>query len=272
VLALLAQLAPVPDDPAANVETIMRVLDEHPAADLAVFPELFISGYDPPAAARLAIEAADPALAPIAAAARRNETAVIVGFTEITAGRTANSVACFGPDGELLPCYRKTHLFGAEEQRMFEAGDELVVVDLGVGRLVGLLVCFDVEFPEPARALARAGAGLLVTVAANMEPFGPDHELAVSARALDNRLPHIYVNRVGEQSGHTFAGGSAVTDSAGRVVSSLGNRPAVQLVEVDLDYEVPAHFDYLSQARPELPVRVSALAKIEGGKDEYQGT
>ncbi len=266
MLALLAQLAPVPNDTRANAKTVARLVDEHPGADLVVVPELFISGYDPPAAAGLALEVEDPALTMVAAASRRNGTAVIVGFAEVNQGHTANSVACFGTDGELYGCYRKAHLFGAEEQAAFEAGDELLVVDLGLGRPIGLLVCFDVEFPEPARALACAGAGLLVTVAANMEPFGSDHELAARARALDNRLPHIYVNRVGEQSGHRFAGGSVVTDSSGGVIAALGNHPSVQLVEVGLDDEVPTELDYLSQVRPELPVRRVELAQIEGGE------
>ena len=55
--------------------------------------------------------------------------------------------------------------------------------------------------PEPARALAVAGAELLVTAAANMEPFDGDHALAARARALDNRLPHLYVNRAAARAG-----------------------------------------------------------------------
>jgi predicted amidohydrolase len=56
VLALLAQLAPVPNDTRANAKTVARLVDEHPGADLVVVPELFISGYDPSAAAGLALE------------------------------------------------------------------------------------------------------------------------------------------------------------------------------------------------------------------------
>ena len=58
---------------------------------------------------------------------------------------------------------------------------------------MGPMICFDVEFPEVARTLARRGADVLVTISANMEPLGPDHDTAASARALENGLPHLYV-------------------------------------------------------------------------------
>lgn len=212
---LLAQVAPEPGDVAANVAAVARVLAQHPAAELAVFPELFLTGYDPPTAATRALAVGDPALEPLVEAARRHRTAIIVGFAERLGREVANAVSCIGPDGAWQGCYRKTHLFGPAEWSHFAAGNDLLIADLGDGVRAGLLVCFDMEFPEPARALSQAGATLLVTTAANMEPFGPDHPLAARARAFDNRRPHIYVNRVGEESGHRFVGGSLVTDAGG---------------------------------------------------------
>ena len=63
------------------------------------------------------------------------------------------------------------------------------------------MICFDVEFPEVARSLAKAGANLLVTVSANMDPFGRDHDVFATARALENGVPHLYVNQVGRGRG-----------------------------------------------------------------------
>ncbi len=90
--------------------------------------------------------------------------------------------------GTIAAVYRKVQLFGGDESDAFVAGDELLVVEF-CGVKVGLMICFDVEFPEVARSLARAGAELLVTISANMEPFGNDHAVFVSARALENGLP-----------------------------------------------------------------------------------
>jgi predicted amidohydrolase len=193
---LLVQAAPQPGQPAANAESVRAALAADPGADLAVLPELFLTGYDPPTAHERAIGRDHDALELVREAAREAGAAVVVGFAERRPdGALANSVACIDRNGGWAGLYRKTHLFGRERE-VFTAGERLLVVELG-GRRVGILNCFDVEFPEPARALARAGAELLVTVAANMEPYGPDHALAVRARALDNRLPHVYVNRTG---------------------------------------------------------------------------
>jgi (R)-amidase len=84
------------------------------------------------------------------------------------------------------------------------------------------LICYDIEFPEPARELAAAGAELLVTASANMAPFGPDHERATRERALENRLPHLYTNGVGAIGGLRLVGGSRSVDAAGTVLADAG--------------------------------------------------
>jgi (R)-amidase len=181
--------------PRRNAQAVVAALAADPDADLAAFPELFLSGYDLGHVATLSVIADHPALTRIRVAARRHETSVIVGFAEQTRSGVANALACIGPTGEWASTYRKTQRFG-KELEVFAAGDRLLVVDLGNYR-VGPLICFDVEFPEPARALSLAGAGLLVTAAANIDPYGPDHAVAIRVRALDNRRPHIYVKGVG---------------------------------------------------------------------------
>ncbi|MDP9384185.1 MAG: carbon-nitrogen hydrolase, partial [Actinomycetota bacterium] len=208
MIALLAQLQSRPGAPEENARRAGELLREHRDADLAVFPELYLSGYDPPQARASALAREDGPLLALAEAAAESGTAVVVGFVERgSGGALHNSAACIAADGGLAAVYRKVHLFGGEERRVFTAGDVLLVVELA-GRRVAPLICFDIEFPEPARAAARAGADLLVTASANMDPYGPDHELAARARALDNRLVHLYVNRVGTEAGRTFAGGT----------------------------------------------------------------
>ena len=86
------------------------------------------------------------------AAAREAAIAVVVGAAERVEGGIANSAICLSSAGELAGVYRKTHLFGAEAD-VYLPGSELVTVELE-GRRVGLMVCFDIEFPEVARTLA----------------------------------------------------------------------------------------------------------------------
>ncbi|HEY4095394.1 MAG TPA: nitrilase-related carbon-nitrogen hydrolase [Baekduia sp.] len=266
---LLGQLCPAPGDVAANVRTIVAALAEHPEADLAVFPELFLGGYDVDRAAELATAADGPVLADLRAAAREAGTALVVGFAERLggggAGGVANAVACIDADGRLAaPAYRKAQLFGAGEHDAFEAGDTLRVVALA-GRRVAPLICFDMEFPEPARAVARAGADLLVTVAANMDPYGPDHALAARARALDNRLPHVYVNRCGDEAGMTFAGGSAVIGSDGSVQHQLDRGPRLACVDLVEPAATAADADYLQHLRLDLVVESEQPIPTHGG-------
>lgn len=254
---LLGQLSPIPGDIAANVQTVSDALADHAGADLAVFPELFLGGYDLDRVADLALPIDDPAIDALRGAARGAATALVVGFAEaLPGGCVANTAACIDADGSIAGTYRKTHLFGPGEQQAFVAGDALRVVTLA-GRRVGVLVCFDMEFPEPARALTRAGADILVTASANMEPYGSDHALAARARALDNRRPHVYVNRCGAEAGLRFVGASAAIRPDGSVQHELGG--AAELVCLDLDdsFTVGAHADYTQHLRAHLAVEAS---------------
>lgn len=247
---LMAQLVPVPRDVAANVAAVERVLDRHPQAQLAVLPELFLTGYALSGIAELAVTVEDEPVARIRAAARRNRTAVVVGLAErLPSGATANSALCLDEAGDVQGLYRKVHLFGAEAEH-FARGDRYPVLPI-LGLRVAPLICYDLEFPEPARAVAAAGAQLLVTVAANMAPFGPEHALFARARAVENRCPHVYLNRVGTESGLDFVGGSCTVDAAGHVVAQLGRTEAVELVSVPLHRG--AGPDYLLDRCPDVP-------------------
>ncbi len=149
--------------------------------------------------------------------------------------------------------YRKTHLFGDAEKSAFGPGDELVVTGLA-GTAVGPLICFDVEFPEPARMLARGGARLLVTIAANMRPYEQDHRIAAQARALDNRLPHIYVNRTGTAGPIEFVGGTCLIGSDGTVLEDFGETEGIFEISLEIDAETDPVVDYLKQVRHDLVV------------------
>ncbi len=256
---LLAQLAPAPGDVEANATRLEDVVRAHPSVELAVFPELFLTGYAVDTAAALARTASDPLVERVRAVAADAGTAVIVGFTEAGLhGAVHNAALCIDRDGTLAAVHRKTQLFGADEQRAFRAGDQLQVVELA-GRRIAPLICFEIEFPEPARAVARAGAELIVTIAANMAPYAHDHDLASRARALDNRTPHVYVNRVGRDAGLTFVGGSQIVDVAGRLVASAGTGEAIVVRDVVPGRGGEGDIDYLRHVRPTLPVAVAPM-------------
>jgi predicted amidohydrolase len=216
----LAQLVPRPRDLRANLARARELIAESKASDLLVLPELFLPGYELEDVEPLAVDLGGAEVGELREAARAAATGVVVGLAERVDGDVANSAVCIDAAGEVAGVYRKTHPFG-DERDTYVAGEELVTVQVG-GRVLGLMICFDMEFPEVARALAGRGAELLVTISANSPPFELDHDVFARARALENGLPHVYVNRVGEEDGLTFSGGSLALDPDARVLAEAG--------------------------------------------------
>ncbi len=164
VRVAVAQYAPVVGDLEANraaaVRWARRAAGED--VDLLVLPELASSGYvfqSEPEAAATAEDARDGALV-----VALTEVCVdagmycVVGLNERDGTLRHNSAVVVGPQGHVAT-YRKLHLFN-DEKSWFEPGGELPVVDLPFGRL-GMVICFDLWFPEAARALALAGAEII---------------------------------------------------------------------------------------------------------------
>jgi predicted amidohydrolase len=195
---------------AAGVETVRRMATEAAArgADLLLFPEMSLHGYSIGAEAIRA--AATPRTGPLLAAVReiaaRSRIALCVGYAELdpATGSIFNAAALVDANGTLVHHYRKCHLYGAYELSVFTAGggDELAVgvlqpVRAGARPLtVGLMVCMDCEYPEPARVLALQGAQLiLIPTALGVGPVArmtPD--AVVPTRALENHVHVAYAN------------------------------------------------------------------------------
>lgn len=256
--AVLAQLNPKLRDVGANIEKARDILDRHAAADLVILPELFLGGYTTDGVDELALDLDGPEVGEMARLAREGDAAVVFGLHERVSGGVANSAVCVDRRGNLAGSYRKTHLFG-DERGVFAAGDELLIVELD-GVETGLMVCFDVEFPEVARSLALAGADMLVTISANMDPFGRDHDIFATARALENGLAHLYVNQVGQGETFSFAGGTMAVSADGERLVGAGASEDVIGVALDLSAgsgEKPEDLkpDYLNETRGPLPVK-----------------
>jgi (R)-amidase len=215
--ALIAQMTCRIGDLQGNVERAIDALREHPQVDIAVFPELYLCGYTYQDLDTLSVSADSAEIRAIAETASEVGTAVVIGFSEKLGDRFYNSVACIDQNGSLAGVYRKTYLFSSEREAGFTDGEEILVIELA-GKLVAPLICFDIEFPEPARQAMLAGAELLVTASANMDPFYIDHEIGSRARAHENRRPHLYANLVGTGDGLVFVGASRSIAPTGEVL------------------------------------------------------
>ena len=262
---VLAQLSPQLRQTNANIETMSSTIVEHPEADLILFPELFLSGYTTVGLEELAVDPEGPEVGRVAGVAKDNSTAVIFGAPERFGEGYANSAIYIDRNGALAGVYRKTHLFGSEREAYLQ-GDELLVVDLD-GSRAGLMICFDVEFPEVARALARAGSDLLLTISANMEPFGRDHHVFCTARALENGLPHAYVNQIGAGEEFTFVGGTMVVSADGDLLAEPSSAEEVLDFELELPARSSVRPDYLGQLRSPFPAtRDTSAIRYDAGR------
>jgi predicted amidohydrolase len=253
----LAQLAPGLGDKPANVAAAERAVGSASdrGADLVMFPELFLTGYFTRERTGQMAETIDgPSLSAIRECARRYGIMVLIGFAERdpASGLLYDSVCLIGRGGGTAGCYRKTHLFG-EEARYFAAGGDIRPVDLGLWR-AGLMVCFDLEFPEVSRALALGGASLLLVASANMTPYEAYQDVYVRARALENHCFCALVNRVGAEEDTVFCGRSAIVDPFGRELCRAAGGEEIVTADLDLSQteEARAPVGYLARRRPSL--------------------
>lgn len=243
-----------------NVAANLAALDRSAAraaaggAHLLVLPELFLTGYNIGDAVHELAEPADgPSIAAACAIAARHGVALLFGYAERADGVTWNAAAFIAATGERLGSYRKTHLFGPEEQRLFRPGSDWLVAATG-GVRVGVLICFDVEFPEAVRALALRGADLIAVPTAVSPPYEFVPPVLVRARAIENQRYVAYVNRVGAEHGLAYFGASTVVAPNGTVLAVAGADEYFGIVEIDPEAIAREQtvYDYVRDRRADL--------------------
>ena len=214
-------------DTEANLEKIISLTHEASAlgAEIAVFPECAITGYSLSAEEASAIS--EPIPGPhtqrLSDACREAAlTAIMVGTLEKDEqGRVFNSAALVGPDG-LIASYRKTHLPYLGVDRYLAAGDTLPGPwDTSAGR-VGMLICYDIRFPEPARVLSLAGAQVVLLSTAWPSAATLYPEFMAQTRAAENSVFLVAANRVGEERGTSFLGRSMIIGPDGKMLAEAG--------------------------------------------------
>ncbi|MGW4732249.1 carbon-nitrogen hydrolase family protein [Streptomyces shenzhenensis] len=225
--------------PGSVVENV-KVLDAAAAraaaagAALLATPEMFLTGYAIGAGIGRLAEPADGDWADaVADIAGRHGLAIVYGYPERTDAAVHNSAQLISADGTRLANYRKTHLYGPFERDHFAPGDRPVVQAELNGLTVGLLICYDVEFPENVRAHALAGTDLLVVPTAQMHPYQFVAESLVPVRAFENQMYVAYVNRVGAEGEFEFVGLTTLAGPDGIARARAGR--AEELVVADAD-------------------------------------
>lgn len=204
-------------------------------AALLVCPEMSLTGYQIGAAgvAALAEPANGPLAQAVAALAQRHGLAIVYGYPEHNPhGKPYNAAQCIAADGQRVANYRKTHLFGDIDRAQFSPGPQASAVFAWNGWRLGLLICYDIEFPEPARGLALQGADALLVPTANMIAFDEVQRVLLPARALENRVFVAYANACGREGDTSYGGLSTVCGPMGAVLAQGGRDEELLLVSL----------------------------------------
>lgn len=220
-----------------NASAVVAVLEERSAAadQLVVFPECSLTGYifDSAAAARAAaIDADDTHIQALRTVCDDLNLYAQVGFLELAGDDLYNTAALIGPG--VFVTYRKQHIPTLGADNFVTAGTgEPVVVETPIGRL-GMLICYDLRFPEHARSLALRGADILT-----MSTNWPDEvtipgDLLTRARAAENRVFLAVANRSDGEGGVHFRGHSQLVDPNGEVVAMAPDGASVVSGTFDL--------------------------------------
>jgi len=225
-------------------------------ADLLLLPEMYLSGYNigPTNAEKLAITQTGPEMARAQKIAVTNNIALVFGYPELVGDQVANSAILIAPDGKILLNYRKSHLFGELDRAMFKhIGDEFPVTELH-GFKIALLICYDIEFPEPARRLALAGADILLIPTAQMEPYEQVATHVIPARAYENQLYVAYANHTGTDDGLDYIGLSSICAPNGAILAAAGKTEEMLFATADRAHlaAVRATDPLLTDRRPDL--------------------
>jgi len=204
-------------------------------ARLLICPEMVLTGYNIGAEARRLAEPPDgPSARQVAETARSRGVAVLYSYPELSADGAVHIAAqLVDRDGARRAHYRKSHLFGPDERALFAPGDgDLAIAALGDVR-VGVLICYDLEFPEAVRRYALAGVDLVAVPTALMEPFDVVTRILVPARAYENQVFVAYANRCGHEGDLVYCGQSCVVGPDGEDLARAGAGEELLVADIE---------------------------------------
>lgn len=241
----LYQCAPQPLDVAGNLQRL-RDAARHAhvqGAQLLVFPEMFVTGYAIGTAAVQALaRSADPAraqsyAAAVAEIARQTAMEIVYGYPERSDdGAVYNAAQWVSAQGQVRLNYRKSHLYGSVDAQQFSPAPASAALATLRGWRIGLLICYDVEFPEAPRLAALAGADVVLVPTANMAPNDFVPQRLVPVRAFENQIALAYANYAGPEGHWVYNGQSLICGADGSVLvqAGLGTEFAMATLEPDL--------------------------------------
>lgn len=258
-------------DKMKNLDTVgdylEKIKDQRP--DFVILPEMFCCPYNNECFPLYAEKEGGPVWQRLGAYAKEYGVYLIGGSVpeKDDEGRVYNTSYVFDPKGNQIGKHRKVHLFDIDveggqsfkESATLSPGNSYTVFDTGFGKM-GLIICFDIRFPEIVRLSVDAGARVIFVPAAFNMTTGPAHwELSFRARALDNQVYMVGCAPMRDvNADYVSFGHSIVTDPWGAVAGELDEKEGALICELDLDY-----IDQVRRQLPLLSSRRTDLYKLD---------
>jgi predicted amidohydrolase len=236
VVQMQPKLYEVGDNLIHMTDFIEKICLQQPV-DLIVFPELITTGYE--CGVRftdLAEKIPGHSVNLMTQQAAEFSTHIVFGMVlkEKVESIIYNAAVLVGPDGEIIGDYRKVHPRG-EERLAFRPGFRFPVFETGFG-MVGLMLGWDMAFPEAARSLALDGAEIVCLCASWERPHMEEWNAFALARAFENSVFIAAANRIGEEPSYSFFGQSMIVGPRGEVYSTMDEETeGYALARIDLD-------------------------------------
>ncbi|MEI7024479.1 carbon-nitrogen family hydrolase [Paenibacillus sp. y28] len=245
--------------PDANFVRMAAKLEEAVSSpdkpDVLVLPEMWNTGYALDEIGELSDERGERTAALLSEFSRKHGVVVVGGsIAEKREDGVYNTILVFDRDGRRISDYSKIHLFRLmDEEKHLQAGDKPGLFELE-GVPAGLMICYDIRFPELTRKLALAGARILFVPAEWPHPRLHHWRTLLQARAIENQMYVVACNRVGTSGTTHFFGHSMIIDPWGEVLAEGGEEEALLSAEIDLSKvtEVRGRIPIFEDRRPEL--------------------
>lgn len=216
-----------------NATLVLNSIDEHKACDgFMIFPELTLTGFPTKDNIESLWKNSEEHFQDILLASKNTSSTIIIGHIEKQDYYFYNS-CFFIKNGEVIHKHRKSKLW-LDDIGIFKHGNDFSVVEIN-NIICGAQICFELEFPEGSRSLAKLGAEVIFMPNGNMSPYENVHYVLTQARAIENQCFVITCNSVGVGHGGDFAGESLVVSPTGEIIKQLGSIQEIVEVNIDLN-------------------------------------
>lgn len=247
----IGQFEPLLGDKIRNLTMMKKIMQQaaYEKSDLVLFPELCLTGYFIQDLDEQVAEPVDgPSVKCIQDLCVEFSVYTIFAWPELKDNKVYNSACLINDRGRIVGVYRKIHIYGREKE-IFSPGNEFKVFKTEIGK-IGIMICFDLDFPESARMLNMKDADIILVPTNNFLPYERYQETYMKSRSMENEIPMAICNRIGKEQDLEYFGESAVYDAHGHQLIKLNQIECAKTVEVLINQKRDSNLGYKQERMP----------------------